>query len=98
MFAWIGSLAAWVGGAFGLLKGAMGSGVSLGTLASWAFKYGPLIAAVIEFIETQKGDREKREAATEVERGFRVLTETKNPKPLEDAIRARCRTDGCMLP
>lgn len=98
MFAWIKNLFSRLGGVLHLAATAMGSGVSLGTLAAWALKYGPLIAAVIEFVEQRKTEEEQHQAATDFERGFRVLTQTKNPKALEDAIRSRCGPDGCMLP
>lgn len=87
-----------LGGFLRLTAAATGAGVSLGTLASWAVKYGPLIAAVISFIEERKTDEERRRAATDFERGFRVLVETKNTQALEDAIRDHCGPDGCMLP
>lgn len=62
-------------------------------------KYAPLIEAIFQAIEQGKSEAEVARAAAEFERGFRVLTETKDPKQLEDAIRAHCTPEhGCVLP
>lgn len=67
-------------------------------VAKILWKYGPLVAAVAQYIEQQEGLAAQRAAATDFERGFRVLTETKNPTLLQNAILARCGPDGCLLP
>lgn len=71
---------------------------SVGAGLQAVVKYGPLIASVVELIEQHKTEAKQQFAATEFERGFRVLTQTKNPKPLMAAIYSHCGDDGCMLP
>jgi hypothetical protein len=72
---------------------------SVTSVLSAALKYGPLVIAIIEAIEKAQTANERQIAATEFERGFRVLTQTKDPRPLQAAIMAHCNRDtGVMLP
>lgn len=70
----------------------------LQTVIVGLWNHGPAIAAFIEFLQTRKREAADDQAATDFERGFRVLTQTKSPKALRDAIGNRCGPDGCMFP
>lgn len=69
----------------------------LQTVIAGLWKWGPAIAAFIELLQTRAAAGDDQ-AATDFERGFRVLTQTKSPKALRDAIGSRCGPDGCMFP
>jgi hypothetical protein len=99
MMTWLKKTFSRLRGWFDLTLAAVGSGLSPGTLASWALQYGPVIMALIRVLEEGKNDEERKAAVADFERAFRILSETKNPALLEDAIRRHCRPDtGCMLP
>jgi hypothetical protein len=70
----------------------------LQTVIAGLWKYGPAIAAFIEFLQVRHQESGDDQVATDFERGFRVLTQTKSPKALRDAIGSRCGPDGCMFP
>lgn len=71
---------------------------SLKTVIAGLVKYGPAVAAFLRAIQAHQTEEKRLAAATDYERGFRVLTETKSPKALQDAILKRCGPDGCLLP
>lgn len=68
------------------------------TIIRLVWKYAPLISSIMNLIHQQESEAERQRTANELERGFRVLTETKDPTHLEAAIRSRCTERGCMLP
>lgn len=72
---------------------------SFGSVFTAAVKYGPLIVAMIESIEKNKTADQAQISANNFERGFRVLTQTKDPSQLQAAVMSHCNSiDGCMLP
>jgi hypothetical protein len=72
--------------------------MSFFALLSRLMKYAPLIEAIFRAIEEGKTAEESAAAATAIERGFHVLNQTKDPRALEDALRAHCGPNGCLLP
>jgi hypothetical protein len=84
----------WLKNIYRFAVAASGSGLSLGTVADWFLKYGPLIAAAIEFVEHQRNEAAAQLSATKLERGFRVAIETHDTTDLEAAVREHIGRDG----
>jgi hypothetical protein len=69
----------------------------LQTVIAGLWKYGPAIAAFLDFLNARRAQGDA-EIGTDLERGFRVLTKTKSPTALYNAVASRCGDDGCLLP
>jgi len=61
-------------------------------------EYGPVIEALIRFMETRLDDKLRASSMNEITRGFQNASQTGDTSQLEAAIRAHCTRDGCTLP
>lgn len=60
--------------------------------------YGPVIEAVIQFIETEKEEKLRALSMDSITKGFHNASETGDTTQLENAIRSHCTPSGCTSP
>lgn len=61
-------------------------------------EYGPVIEALIRFLETRRDDKQRALSMNEITRSLHNASQTGDPSQLEAAIRAHCGADGCRIP
>lgn len=59
--------------------------------------YGPVIEALIKFIETQKEEKIRAIAMDSITKGFHNASETGDTTQLEMALRSHCDPTGCHV-
>lgn len=61
-------------------------------------EYGPLIDAIIGYIQTHKEDEKRAAVMDGITRGFHNASETGDTTQLMEAIRSHCGPSGCGTP
>lgn len=69
----------------------------LRTVVVGLWEHRSAIAALLLLLHNRKKEGD-RELGTDLERGFRVLSEARSPTALYNAVASRCGDDGCLLP